>query len=1284
MDTAQRITRITTPTSTGSGYLIGPRLVLTSAHTVPDPGGRVEVHTATDHRSRTGQVVWRGTPHSHDDAALVEVTDPDWTEHPVTTRWGRLVTTTPGTPCQVWGFPDLVQRTGRAAETAQLAGTVAPGSHYVNHRHVMDLSAHPPRWLPHEIREQERAGQRRSLWAGLSGAAMRCADGELVVGVVAADLEHRDHAALEVVPAYVLHHDPAFRAVLAQHGVPLVLEPVELAHLVGIPRAHHRPSPAALLEAHRQVVDFHGREETMRTLLEWCQGSEPLTAAVVHGPGGQGKTRLAHELTKRLAEPDPRGRRWATVWLRQDATVDELGPVKEATAPLLVVVDYAETRTAQLVRLLQLCDRPPGHAPVRLLLLVRTLGEWWDQVNTATGHVLADLALQLPLPPLAPRATERAREYRTALGHLAHALPTARTPRPADWARVAAHLADPDLSGPEWETVLSVHMRALADLLDATQDPTAVTADTAVEGRVLAHEYRYWDHSAAAYGLGDADLAQPLRDVLALVFTLSPAGVAEADELLGSASVLQGQTTARRHQIRLWAGGLYPPDGERMWGHLQPDRLLEYFLGRRLQRDPALFDPHLDTIATADAERLVTLYTRAAAHPALSAVKGHLSALCTRHIHTLGPAVIDVATQVEHPGPLLRALGDTTDDPGTSPEALADLSDALPLSSQRLAVWAERLTTRLVHARRAQAERDPDAHLADLAVALNNQSLRLSGLGRAEEAVEAITQAVHIRRTLARQHPHAHLPGLALALDSQSLRLGNLGRTEEALEAATEAVHHYRALAEHHPDAHLPGLARALNNQSLRLGGLGRTEEALHAVTRAVHHYRALAEQRPGIYLPDLAMALNNQSTDLGDLGRAEEALEAITRAVDIRRALSEQHPDAHLPDLADSLNNRALRLGDLGQAEEALEAITEAVHHYRALAEQHPDAHLPGLALVLNNQSVRLGHLGRTEEALEAVTEAVHIRGALARQHPDAHLPELARTLNSRSNRLGELGRTEEALETIAQAVHHYRALAERHPDVHLAELAMALNNQALRLSDLGRPEEALDAVTQAVNHYRVLIEQRPDVHLPGLAGALNNQALRLGDLGRTEEALGIITQAVHHYQALAEQRPDAHLPDLALALNNRSVTLGELGRTEEALEAVAQAVHHYRALAEQRPDTHLPDLALALNNQAVRLGELGRTGEALGIIAQAVQHYRALAEQRPDAHLPGLAMVLFNRSVYSNALGRVEEALEAVTQAVEIKTALADRRPAVHHQDLGNYLRLLEDLRNSGAGRR
>ncbi|MFJ6018079.1 hypothetical protein ACIQFP_01900 [Nocardiopsis alba] len=1120
MDTAQLIARVSTSTGSGSGHVIAPRLVLTSAHVTPEVGGQVWVHTAADHRSHTGHVVWRGTPHGHDDAALVEVTDPDWVEHATTTRWGRLVTTTPGTGCEVWGFPYLVQREGRAAETAQLSGTVAPGNHYVNHRHMMELSAHPPRWNPHEIREQEEAGQRRSLWAGLSGAAMRCGEGRLLVGVVAADLDHRDHAALEVVPVYVLHHDPGFRAVLAEHDVSLTLEPVELAHLTHT-ATYRRPSPASLLEARRQVVNFHGREETMRTLLEWCEDEEPLSAVVVHGPGGQGKTRLGYELTEHLTRPDEGGRRWATVWLTGTATVEELAPIEKTTTPLLVVVDYAEARTSHLIRLLQLCDRPPGSPPVRLLLLVRTVGEWWEQVNTATDFLLADIARQLALPPLAPHTVERAREYRSALRQLAQALPSVRTPRPADWGRVAADLPDPDLSGSEWTTVLSVHMRALADLLDATQPATTVTVDTAVEGRVLAHEFRYWEQTAEAFGLGDAELAQSLRDVLALAFALTPADMEDADRLLAEATGLEGQSTAIKHRIRLWIGGLYPTDGSGLWGYLQPDRLLEYFLGQRLKRDPHLLDVHVEGIAEADAVRLLTLYSHAAAHPALVGLEEHLIALCTRHVDAMGPAIIDVATQVESPGPLLRTLDDVTAAHETSLKTLKRLNAALPGGSQRLVERAERLSERWVRALLEKADQERRVHVPDLIIALNSHANHLSELGHDEEALGTINRAVTFARALTERNPGAHhLSNLAVALHSHANRLRALGRFEEALSTITEATLLLRPLSEQYPDLHLPVLAKVLRSYTDSLVGLGRFEEALSTITEATLLLRPLAVQRPDTHLPSLAGHLITQANCLGVLGRCEEALDANTEAIAILRPLAVQRPDTHPPALAVALCGQANLLNALERFEEALDANTEAIAILRPLAVQRPDTHPPALASGLITQADCLGSLGRFKEALGAITEVVAILRPLTEQRPDTRLPSLATALDKQAILLGRLGRFKEALDANTEVVAILRPLAQQHPDIHSSGLVRALNRQNEQLRILAQYKEALEAITEIIPFYREIAAQSLASQLD-LAGALHEQALYLYGLGRPMEAFAPVTQAIEIWKALRERHP-------------------------------------------------------------------------------------------------------------------------------------------------------------------
>ncbi|MFL1446222.1 S1 family peptidase, partial [Nocardiopsis protaetiae] len=708
----QRIVHVTHPGGRGSGHVIGPGLVLTSAHVVPDvPGAEVKVFSLADLRTYTGTVVWRGTPGGRDDAALVEVADARLVETPV--RWGRIVTNVPGIGCQAWGFPDVAQRGGQAIESAQPAGTINPGNRYLGDRYIMDITTQPPRW--------EEKG---SPWAGLSGAALVC--DELVVGVVATDPAHSAYARVEAVPAYVLHRDPGFHRLLARHGALGPLEAVELqaAHL------HERPSrsPAGLLRARRQIVSFHGRQELMKDLTAWCLDGEDFAARLIHGPGGQGKTRLAHELADRLSDPAG-SHRWAALWLDRDAPAEALEAVAKVAVPLLVVVDYAETRTGQLTALLDVCDRRDGTIPVRVLMLARTGGEWWHNLPSGSDSCgeLLDTATATYLPPLIAEPDDRAAEYRLALTHLATALPTVRGQGPVDWGTKSSALPVPDLQGDEWQSALAVHMRALADLLDAAH-PTvaAVRGRGTVEDRLLEHEARYWNAAAHSHGLDGKSLQGELRNLLAIAFTLTPANTEDAAALVKALPGLRDKDEADRRQVVRWVTSLYPAEENRMWGQLQPDRLLERFLGLRLEETPDLFTPYLEGIAPDDAERLLTLYARAAAQPAFnSALDAKLTRLCTDHAQELGSAAIEVATQVEAPRPLIDALHALTSDRDVPLQVLQKLHNRLPDFSHRLAEYAAALSTRLVDLRRTLAEQRPDTYLPDLATSLNNQSVRL-------------------------------------------------------------------------------------------------------------------------------------------------------------------------------------------------------------------------------------------------------------------------------------------------------------------------------------------------------------------------------------------------------------------------------------------------------------------------------------------------------------------------------------------------------------------------------
>ena len=923
-------------------------------------------------------------------------------------------------------------------------------------------------------------------------------------------------------------------------------------------------SPAGYLRAEEQVVSFRPRPE-LDVLRDWLAAENPAGVRLVTGDAGSGKTRLAIELASHAAEFGYRCYWVGADGEQQAAEAAVLGP-----APVLLLVDYAETRSALVAMLAGVLGGEDGPA-VRVLLVARSAGEWWQQLITESEARISDLLAATAPIPLGPLSAPSGQEdvFRQALAAFAAKLN-------CDW---------PDIAMPPLGTgavVLVVHAAALLAVLDR-QAPAAggnagqVTGPQDVIGRLLGHEARYWEHTQARYQL---TLSPAVRERAVAIGTLAGAGDENsATRLLAAIGDLAD--AGLRGQVARWLHDLYPAGpgsaGGEWIGSLRPDLIAEHLIVKVLTSQPQLASVVLGELTGRRAVRALTTLGRAAlTQPAATALIEQ--ALAARP----GGLIVPAMTVAVETNPGLGDLILTTLKSGQAqPDLLTAITAALPDASVVLAGIAVSAYERLaeIHA----SNEDYAGKLVDL-------SNWLSRVGRREDALAAIDRAVAIRRELAAARPDAFLPDLAAALNNQSVHLAALGRREEALAAIEQAVTAYRDLAAGRPDAFLPALAMSLNNQSVRLADLGRREEALAAIEQAVAIRRDLAAGRPDAFLPALAMSLNNQSVHLADLGRREEALAAIEQAVAIRRDLAAGRPDAFLPDLAMSLNNQSVHLADLGRREEALAAIEQAVTAYRDLAAARPDAFLPALAMSLNNQSVHLADLGRREEALAAIDQAVAIRRDLAAARPDAFLPALAMSLNNQSVHLADLGRREEALAAIDQAVAIRRDLAAARPDAFLPDLATSLNNQSLRLADLGPREEALAAIDQAVAIRRDLAAARPDAFLPDLAMSLNNQSLRLADLGRREEALTAIDQAVAIRRDLAAARPDAFLPDLATSLNNQSNRLADLGRREEALAAIDQAVAIRRDLARVLPDVFGPRLRSSLTVLADLLDSLGK----------------------------------------------------------------------------------------------
>ena len=726
----QRVAAVTGAGGPGSGYLVGPSLVLTSAHMTGPVDRAVEVFRPGRPRQFTGRVVWAGKPGGRDDAALVQIDDPAWT--PATGRpvmWGRTVTYLPGLACQCWGVPELVQRPDEPVEVAQLAGKINPGDRLVGDRYVVHLDSYPPS-------SREDGG---SPWGGLSGAAVCC--GDVLAGVIVADPAGYQHAALEAVPVSLLLRNREVVAALATHaGLDNVqCEAIELYDLADTPPAALEggavPSPAGLLPARRAVVPFRGREDLLGELRAWAE-APGVGVRLLHGGGGQGKTRLAHEFGQRLARRDG----WAVVWLNPATGAEKLGVLAHTVVPVLVVVDYADARTDQLTAVVDVLARRRETERVKVLLLARTAGAWW-QDWAATGDAVRDVVettVVRDVPVLDATTQARTDTYRAAVGAFAARLRAVAGLPDVPWPQIADVVIGqpPSASVGGDMSVLAVQMTALADLLDAGQAPSnRLPGGGGVRGpedRVLDHERGYWLATARAQGLMPGIGLPTLTDAVAAASLLKPAAD-RWDTVAARIPGIADQPYDRQEAIRFWLAQLYPPALDGALEGVQPDRLAERLIGRLiLDRDrTCVVEALAPTVDKREAALLLTVCVRAAAHAALGAAVGDaVTKWCVRYADTLVVPAIQVATMVEAPGPLVRALDQITHDVHADTQDLVRLWDALPEHSQTWAESAVALAQAVVARQRQAIATDSDVDGSQLAASLNNLSGRLGAVGR--------------------------------------------------------------------------------------------------------------------------------------------------------------------------------------------------------------------------------------------------------------------------------------------------------------------------------------------------------------------------------------------------------------------------------------------------------------------------------------------------------------------------------------------------------------------------
>ncbi|MEU7036136.1 tetratricopeptide repeat protein [Streptomyces sp. NPDC046237] len=905
-----------------------------------------------------------------------------------------------------------------------------------------------------------------------------------------------------------------------------------------------RELPSRMLNARRLVVPFVGREDDLARLGEWRDTGPRLAVRWLHGPGGQGKTRLAAEFAARSREAG-----WKVVAAFHGPDAD---PIEEGTqqlspaghAGLLIVVDYADRwQVSALTWLLKNNLLHRTGVATRVLMVARTANAWpavqglldTHQAGTS-NHALAPLDGGAEDPGGA--AGERVTMFEAARDCFARIYD-----RPA-----ASRVPPPgSLAGPDFGLTLAVHMAALV-AVDGHGSGGAPPPDMArLTTYLLNREHLHWarlygdaDGSSDGGGGSDSGSPRPFRTppetMKRLVFT---AGMTGALPRAGGLAVLERLGTPTPQQAMDDHAFCYPAaDDALALEPLYPDRLTEDFLALTLPGHDA-HHPHQAWAPTMTA--LLLARTGKDREPPAWTPRG-LTFLA------------DAAVRWPHVAPYLNAI--LRRDP-----ALATAAGSAALSSIASVPGIDVSLFYAVH------EHFPSG-APDLAPGIADVMVRLGELVLAETNDEGKRAGFHNELCQCLTAAGRHTEALASARASLALRR--------------------RAVAQEEPRA-TRSYAYSLHALGTVLWALGRYEEALRRTNGAVRLWRQ-ADDGSLKSSHELAHTLDNQSTLLSSIGRHEEARDVRIEARDVWHRLVREAADpvasAHLDktmvsNWAQSLVHLAGEHLHLGERDEALVTVKKAVELYEQIVPDPFATELPRLLPKYQDAVSTLGtvHLGSQHwrEAYDSFRQAVAMGERLVKVNPQAYETRLLDDLSQLGAACSMTGRHEEALEAMEQALARYESLARANPALHEPDVARVLANLTEVHGRVRGPQAALGTAERAVVLFRRLARVQPPVHEPSLATALFRHGAILARLGRHSEAIDPIRQAVDIRRRLASATPAAHEPALAEFLVALAESQTALGASAEALESARASLALVTRLAASDPEVFAPLLRRA-----------------------------------------------------------------------------------------------------------
>lgn len=681
-----------------------------------------------------------------------------------------------------------------------------------------------------------------------------------------------------------------------------------------------------LLRAEEALLPFDpARQPDVEDLKEWLDDTKwPISVRLMTGAGGQGKTRLALEVCQqRLALG------WCAGFLDSNLEANRMTAswqaLRNLDRSLLIVIDYAETRQLPFLSLLKAALQNSSNQPVRILLLARDGGEWWDNLpskNTQCEALLSGYATTGPfrLKALYPAEHDRREAYSKALNAFAKAL------------GVNAPDIIPDLLGEHFGRPLYIQMGAL--LAFYGEQPTTAQGLTKA---LLNHERRYWLGVLAHLNWPEPERrAETLLGLTTLAGGFATSKVAEMYWVKAKGKVLR---TAEFNSMFRDLSTLYP--GTQGLQAMRPDLLGEALVAQALLR------PNTDTLLNAVLSNSATQFIRRNALTVLARLSTQRSDLqeilvdaLSRHFNHCCKDLVAVSTETTSRLPALAELAFTSLSSVSKSQAAGMLDPLLREESVQLGKLSCLVSEYLADKSRERFERNP--HNADRIVeyarALRDYALQLSRIGQYQRAYDVGLNGLELYRRLSIRDLKRFEPYHAQSLCTCGTILTEIGEHEEALRYDQASLEIYKRLAQKDPELYEFDYALLLGNYAVGLSNTDQNEEALKHDQASLEIYERLMQKDLDGVEPDYARSLGNYANHLNDAGQNEEGLVHNRAALEICKRLAQKNPDRFEPQYALELGNYASHLSDAGLTQEALMHIFQAVEINRRLAQKTPD----------------------------------------------------------------------------------------------------------------------------------------------------------------------------------------------------------------------------------------------------------------------------------------------------------------------------------------------------------